>query len=83
MGDSYLDRTWQTLSTQYIRSGSVRVELAGQTPDGYVEADGMRIVPVENTVQVQSLQRSLNSEQVTATVSVQANPVIPVTPVTP
>jgi prepilin-type N-terminal cleavage/methylation domain-containing protein len=70
-GPTFQDRPWKVLTTQYIRSGSVRAELAGQAAVGYVVADAVRLFPIENNVQILSLERSLGSEEVTARVSVE------------
>ena len=47
------------------------VQLNGQSTTGFTVADGVRIVLVENNVQVLSLERSLGSEEATARVSVE------------
>jgi type II secretory pathway pseudopilin PulG len=70
-GPEYDGRPWRILMTKCIRSGTVRVELNGQSSTGYTVADGVRLVPIENNVQVISLDRSLTSEEVTAHVSVE------------
>ncbi len=64
-------RPWQTLSTQFVRNSTVRVQLDGEATSGYVVADGMRLVPLENRVQVLSLDKSSATEDVTANVSVE------------
>jgi len=68
-GPVYDGRPWQVLATNYIRNGQLRVQLNGQAT-GDLVADAMRLVPVENDVQVLSLERSLQSEAVTAHVLV-------------
>lgn len=68
-GPIYEGRPWQILATEYFKSGTVQVQLSGQAA-GYLVADGMRLVPVENEVQVLSLERTLDSEEVTAHVLV-------------
>ncbi len=62
---------WQTLTTQYIRNGTVHVQLDGEAASGYVVADGMRLHPIENKVSVISLSMSSTVDQATAHVSVE------------
>jgi hypothetical protein len=69
VGTAYEGKTWQTLTTQYLRNGTAKVQLNGQAT-GFVVADAVRIVLVENDVRVISFERSLGSEEVTAHVSV-------------
>jgi hypothetical protein len=70
-GASYGGRPWQILATRYFRNGSATVQLNGQAT-GYLIADGVRLVPVENDVQILSLERSLGGEAVTAHVSINS-----------
>ena len=70
-GASYGSRSWQVLATEYFRNGSVIVRLNGQAT-GYLIADGVRLVPVENNVQILFLERSLGGEAVTAHVSINS-----------
>ncbi len=71
VGEEYEGSVWQTLDTKYFRAeaGSAQVQLHGQAA-GEVVADGVRLVLLENDVQILSLDRSLGSEEVTAHVSV-------------
>lgn len=69
VGEKYKSSTWQILVTEYFRAGSAQVQLHGQAA-GEVVADGVRLVLLENDVQILSLDRSLGSEEVTAHVSV-------------
>ena len=62
------------VATNYIRNGSLLVQLNGQAT-GFLAADGAPTYPVENDVEVVSLDKSLNSEEVTAHVTV--NVVVP------
>jgi prepilin-type N-terminal cleavage/methylation domain-containing protein len=71
VGPLYGSRPWQIVTTQYVRSGTAQVKLSGESTAGYVVADGLQLVPIENNVQVLSLQKSLGSEEVTVHVSVQ------------
>jgi prepilin-type N-terminal cleavage/methylation domain-containing protein len=68
-GDVYQGRTWQVLGTEFFGSGSIQLRL-GVSATGYVVADSIRLVPLVNDIQVLSLQRSLDSEAVTAHVSI-------------
>jgi hypothetical protein len=69
-GDLCEGKPWQALSTQFFRSGTARVQLGVDKNDSVV-ADGMRLVPVENEIQiVDPFVRSLGSEAVTVHVSV-------------
>jgi prepilin-type N-terminal cleavage/methylation domain-containing protein len=70
-GVLYEGRPWQILATKYVCSSAVRVQLGGQSTAGYVVADGVRLVPVENNVQVLSLEKSLTSEEATVCVSIE------------
>ena len=70
-GDTDTDgRPWQIVTTKYLRHGTLRVALLSQS-SGNLVADGIRIVPIENNVQVISVQKSLTGEEVTAHVSVE------------
>lgn len=67
-------RPWETLTVLWINGDNARVELSAQS-DGSVAADGVQLVPLQNDVRVLSLNRSMNSEEVT--VRVQVNVVVP------
>ncbi len=60
---------WQSLGIFSITSGTLRVELSDDANDEVV-ADAVRIVPWGNQVQVLSVQKSFDSEEVTVRVSV-------------
>ena len=62
-------RPWQSLGIFSITSGSLSVELTDASADPVV-ADGVRLIPVKNDVQINSLDKSLSSEDVTAHVTV-------------
>ena len=66
-GPNHDGRTWQVLATEYIGSGVARVQLDGLA-SGNVIADAVRLVPVENDVQVASFERSPVEETATADV---------------
>ena len=66
-------RPWQILAATYFESGSARIELSGQG-DGLVIADGARLVPLRNTVELLSLDRSLSRETLDAQVTVVVAP---------
>jgi prepilin-type N-terminal cleavage/methylation domain-containing protein len=73
LSDSYGEDGWQPLTTAYFASGTVSVELsANLTAD--VVADGVRLVLVENNVQVESLRRSPVGEDEEVTVRVKIEP---------
>jgi hypothetical protein len=61
---------WQILLTAWISDPNAQVQLSAQS-DGSVAADCVQLVPLLNDVQVLSLVRSLNGEDVTAQVQVQ------------
>ncbi len=65
-------RFWQILKTRYVRDGSVDVVLFGQVA-GKLAADGARIVPIENDVSVNTMHRSLDSEEINVNVSITQN----------
>ncbi|HEV3258177.1 MAG TPA: hypothetical protein VG013_14925 [Gemmataceae bacterium] len=69
VGDLFGGSSWSILGTFAVTTGTLQVQLSDKA-DGRVVADGVRIIPVQNTVQVLSLDRSLTSENVTAHVSV-------------
>ncbi len=64
----YGDRPWDCLGLAPLDGTTLEVVLSDQA-DGRVIADGVRLVPVRNTVRVQSLQRTLTGETVSAGVS--------------
>jgi len=68
-GDLFGGSAWSSLGTFPVASGTLRVQLSDNA-NGRVIADGVRVIPVQNTVQVLSLDQSLTSETVTAHVSV-------------
>ena len=68
-GPTYDDWVWQVLATVYIRNGSAAVQLNGQAT-GFLVADAMCLAPVENDVEVQSLDESLGTDEVTVHVLV-------------
>lgn len=68
-GDTYSGQTWESLGVFLITSGDVLVELSADA-NGKVVADGVRLVQVVNDVQINSLEKSLTSENTTAHVSV-------------
>jgi prepilin-type N-terminal cleavage/methylation domain-containing protein len=68
---------WQTLQTAYFEQGTVSVKLSALsalTPNNYVSADGMRLVLVENLVQIDCLQRSAANDAEMVTARVKADP---------
>jgi hypothetical protein len=75
-GAVFEGRPWKVLRTEYLETGMLKVQLRGGanvsgTPTtGHVVADAVRIVPVPNRVHIQSLDKSFNSEKVTAFVKV-------------
>jgi type II secretory pathway pseudopilin PulG len=60
---------WESLGVFSIAGGALRVDLSDDA-DEWVVADAVRIVPIRNDVEVLSLAKSLDSESVTAEVSV-------------
>jgi hypothetical protein len=72
-GTAYQGSQWQILGKAYFGSGAARVQVTAQ-PDGYLVTDGMMLAPVENNVQILSLQRSFNSDSATVNVSVTVAP---------
>jgi hypothetical protein len=68
-GSAFSGVLWEKLTTVWIDGGSVHVTLSAAS-NGSVAADGLRLVPVGNEVAVLSLERSLNSEDITVQVSV-------------
>ena len=68
-GDEFDGKLWESLEIVSATTGSLTVELTdGGT--GRVVADGVRLVPVQNGVSINSLDKSLTSEAVTAHVTV-------------
>jgi hypothetical protein len=61
---------WQILLTVWINDPNVQVQLSAQS-NGSVAADGVQLVPLQNDVQVLSLERSFSGEDVTAEVQVR------------
>lgn len=68
-GDEIDGRPWQSLGIFSTSSGVLSVELTDATDDPVV-ADAVRLIPVRNKVQVNTLERSLQNEDVTAHVIV-------------
>ena len=68
-GDLFAGSSWHSLGTFAVATGTLQVRLSDKA-NGRVIADGVRIIPVQNIVQVLSLDRSLTSEDVTAHVAV-------------
>lgn len=68
-GDTYSGVLWESLGTFLITSDTLQVELSDNA-DGKVIADGVRLVQVQNDVQINSLEKSLTGEDTTAHVSV-------------
>ena len=68
-GPVFQGRPWQSLGTFPIKSDTIEVKLTNNANDEVI-ADGVRLVPVQNDVQVTSLDKSITSEDVTAHVSV-------------
>jgi prepilin-type N-terminal cleavage/methylation domain-containing protein len=67
---------WQVLQTAYFATGTATVELSGLSaidPAAYVVADGVRLVLVENSVEIESFERSAvhETEQVSVRVKVE------------
>jgi hypothetical protein len=60
---------WQILLTAWISDPNVQVQLSAQS-NGSVAADAVQLAPLQNDVQVLSLDRSLDGEDVTAQVQV-------------
>lgn len=60
---------WESLGVFSIVDDPLSVELTDDA-DGKIQADAVRIVPVRNTLEILSLDKSLVSEEVTARVSV-------------
>lgn len=72
-GAQYQGHPWHVVATEYLQPGELKVKLrGGVTKDddtetsGYVVADCVRIVPVEYTVHISSLDKSFDTEKVTA-----------------
>ena len=68
------NQTWQILTTRWINGPDVVVVLSAQA-NGSVVADGLQLVPLQNDVQVLSLQRSSAPQQVT--IEAQVNVLVP------
>ena len=67
-GEPFEGVPWESLGIFSITSGTLRVELSDA--NGKVVADAVRIVPWGNQVNVLSVQKSFDSEEVTVRVSV-------------
>jgi hypothetical protein len=68
-GSTYNGRPWLSLAVLSFTSGSPNVVLTDNA-NGRVIADGLRIVSIQNDVQVMSVERSLTSEEMTVHASV-------------
>ncbi len=69
VGDEFAGKPWQSLGILQISGNTLRVEL-NNSAGGKVAADAVRLVRVENDVRITSMEKSLDSEEVTAHVSV-------------
>ncbi len=67
-GELFEGLPWESLGIFSITSGTLRVELSDA--NGKVVADAVRIVPWGNRVEVLSVQKAIDSEEVTVRVSV-------------
>lgn len=65
----YAGRPWDLLGTVPVAGTSLEVRLT-DSANGYVIADGVRLVPVRNAINVTALQKQLAGEDLTANVSV-------------
>ena len=74
-GELFEDKPWESLGVFPISGNVINVEL-NDGADAKVVADAVRLVRIENDVRITSVQKSLNSEEVTAhvTVTVQVPP---------
>jgi hypothetical protein len=68
-GDIIEGRPWQSLGVFSITTGVLTVELTDANGERVV-ADGVRLIPVQNDVQINFLEKSISSEEVTAHVTV-------------
>lgn len=68
-GDEFDGKLWESLGIVSTTTGSMTVELTDGGSDRVV-ADAVRLVPVQNGVRINSLDKSLTSEEVTAHVTV-------------
>lgn len=71
-GITFNGSPWESLGVYLSSAGLLRVQLTDNA-NGFIAADAVRIVPITNDLVVQSVQKSLNDEVVTATVSVIVN----------
>ncbi len=62
-------KPWQSLKIVSITSGTLTVELTDASADPVV-ADAIRLIPLKNDIQINSLEKSLSNEDVTAHVTV-------------
>ena len=70
-GTTFDGCAWQTLATLWLNGPTASVSLAASS-DGSVAADAARLVPLLNSVQVLSLDRAINGQEVTVRVQVNA-----------
>lgn len=68
-GEAYEGKPWESVDTVQITGDELTVELANSSAD-IVIADGMRLVRVDNDVRITSVQKAIDSEDVTVHVSV-------------
>ena len=69
-GEIFQGVRWERLGNFSITSGTLRVELSDRDSNGFVNADGVRIVPLGNQVEVITVQKSFDSGAATVRVSV-------------
>ncbi len=68
-GEVFADKPWQSLGIFPISGNILNVQLNNSAGDKVI-ADGVRLVRVENEVRITSVEKALDSEEVTAHVSV-------------
>ncbi len=71
-GPAFDGSPWESLGVYLIGGGSLRVRLTDDA-NGFIAADAIRIVPITNDLVLQTVQKSLTQETITATVSVVVN----------
>ena len=69
-GPLFAGSPWESLGAYLISADNLRVELTDNA-NNFISADAVRIVPITNSVTVQTVTKSLSSDTVSAVVNVE------------
>jgi type II secretory pathway component GspD/PulD (secretin) len=67
------DRQWESIGVYAVTQGWARVQLRDSGNNFYVAGDAVRIEKIKNDITVLAIDKAIDSESVTVTVSVTEN----------